>query len=165
MSDYGSDDNDCHSESTQCRNLQTVLDRATDRADIYVTSQTLSLDSNINQCLPGPCCLVESSLSYNLYGFYGMVEITCKGRSYAIIIYGWSVCGTIGANIEPHLWLFAGMWKKPTWLPYWLPRGHLVLHHVCLQHVRIWLPTLHLKPRGEAQKQGYQWLKKCYSDI
>ena len=32
VSDDGSDDNDCHSASTPCRNLQTVLDRATDGA-------------------------------------------------------------------------------------------------------------------------------------
>ena len=43
LSEFGSDDNDCHSEFTQCRNLQTVLDRATDGADIYVTSWRLPL--------------------------------------------------------------------------------------------------------------------------
>ena len=83
MSDDSSDDNDCHSESAPCRNLQTVLDRATDGADIYVISQTLSLDTYIHKCLYGPCCLVDSSLSYNLYGFHRMVELTCKGRSYS----------------------------------------------------------------------------------
>ena len=41
LSEFGSDDNDCHSEVTQCKNLQTVLDRATDGADIYVTSEKL----------------------------------------------------------------------------------------------------------------------------
>ena len=87
MSNDGSGDNDCHSESAPCRNLQTVLHRETDGADIYVISQTLSLDSNIHQCLYGPCCLVDSSLSYNLYGLYGMVQLTCKGRSYVIQIF------------------------------------------------------------------------------
>ena len=43
LSEFGSDDNDCHSEFTQCRNLQTVLERATDGADIYVTSWRLPL--------------------------------------------------------------------------------------------------------------------------
>ena len=43
LSEFGSDDNDCHSEFTQCRNLQTVLERATDGADIYVTSRRLPL--------------------------------------------------------------------------------------------------------------------------
>ena len=83
VSDDGSDNNDCHSKSAPYRNLQTVLDRATDGADIYVISQTLLLDSNINKCLYGPYCLVDSSLSYNLYGLYGMVQLTCKGRSYS----------------------------------------------------------------------------------
>ena len=46
VSDDGSDDNDCHSASTPCRNLQTVLNRAADGADIYVTSDTLSLDGS-----------------------------------------------------------------------------------------------------------------------
>ena len=44
VSDGGSDQNDCHTESTPCRNLQTVLGRAADGAAIYVTSTTLSLD-------------------------------------------------------------------------------------------------------------------------
>ena len=48
VSDFGSDDNNCHSASAPCRNLQTILDRAIDGADIYVTSNTLSLDFVIN---------------------------------------------------------------------------------------------------------------------
>ena len=97
MSGDGSDDNDCHSASTPCRNLQTVLDRATDGADIYVTSDTLSLDFHRQQCefpgqkqyyyreektveyAPVPCCVVNSNLTYNLNGLYGMVAITCEG--------------------------------------------------------------------------------------
>ena len=46
MSDYGSDENDCHSVSAPCRSLQTVLNRAADGADIYVTSDTLSIDGS-----------------------------------------------------------------------------------------------------------------------
>ena len=38
VSDDGSDDSDCHSASAPCRNLQIVLDRAANGADIYVTS-------------------------------------------------------------------------------------------------------------------------------
>ena len=41
LSEFGSDDNDCRSEFTECKNLQTVLDRATDGADICVTSEML----------------------------------------------------------------------------------------------------------------------------
>ena len=44
MSDNGSDHNTCHSESTPCRNLQTVFNRAEDNAQILITSPTLSLD-------------------------------------------------------------------------------------------------------------------------
>ena len=77
MSDYGSNGNDCHSASAPCRSLQTVLDRATDGADIYVTSDSFSLDGvhNVTR-LPGVsgwvdsemrnCCQLYSSLSYSL---------------------------------------------------------------------------------------------------
>ena len=44
VSDEGSDQYNCQTESTPCKNLQTVLDRASDGAEIYVTSETLSLD-------------------------------------------------------------------------------------------------------------------------
>ena len=98
MSDNGTDNNDCHSASAPCKNLQTVLDRATDDADIYVTSDTLSLDFHRQQCefpgqeqyysfsveypaehAPVSCCVVNSNLTYNLNGFHGMVAITCEG--------------------------------------------------------------------------------------
>ena len=57
-------------------------------------------------------------------------------------------------------------------LPCWLPRGRQVSHqrwisgnvyHVRLRQVRIRLPTLTLKPRGDvtrSPKQGYQWPHK-----
>ncbi len=70
VSDAGSDQNNCHTESTPCRYLQTILDRATDGADIYVTSDTLTLDVAYSTIDPfsGPTdiCLVNSSLSYNI---------------------------------------------------------------------------------------------------
>ena len=34
VSDERSDDNDCQTECTPCKNLQTVLDRASDGADL-----------------------------------------------------------------------------------------------------------------------------------
>ena len=92
MSDDGSDDNDCHSASTSCRNLQTVLDRATDGADIYVTSDSLSLDFVHNVAwFPGVlgefdpemhnCCQLSSSLLYSLSSLNGnIVNITCIGQ-------------------------------------------------------------------------------------
>ena len=89
MSDDGSDDNDCHSASAPCRNLQTVLDRATDGADIYVTSDTLSLDGVHNVVwFPGRynpemrnCCQLSSKLSYSLISLNGnLVNITCTGQ-------------------------------------------------------------------------------------
>ena len=61
VSDNGSDQNDCPMQSTPCQNLQTVLDRAMDGADIYVTSDTLSLYP----------CKVNSSLSYNIMRING----------------------------------------------------------------------------------------------
>ena len=68
VSDYGSDTNDCHSESAPCKNLQTVLDRAADGADIYVTSTMLSI------------CTVNSSISFNMSGINGLgINVTCSG--------------------------------------------------------------------------------------
>ena len=92
MSDDGSDDNTCHSVPAPCRNLQTVLDRATDGADIYVTSDTLSLDGVHNEArFPGVldwidsemrnCCQLISSLSYNLSSLNeNLINITCAGK-------------------------------------------------------------------------------------
>ena len=80
VSDYGSDGNDCQVESAPCRNLQTVLDRGTDGADIYVTSFTLSLHMVTEECLKKPrflwfknkkltCCTVESNISYTISSY------------------------------------------------------------------------------------------------
>ena len=62
VSDYGSDDNDCHSVSVPCMNLQTILDRATDGADIHVTSDTLSLDGQTD----GYSCTLMSNINYTI---------------------------------------------------------------------------------------------------
>ena len=71
ISDEGSDQNDCHSESAPCLNLQTVLDRATDGADIYVTSDTLSLHGG----------WVESSISYSIQSVKGVrYRLNCSGK-------------------------------------------------------------------------------------
>ena len=95
VSDYGSDDNDCNSATTLCRNLQTVLDRATDGADIYVTSKTLSLDAvyinttvyldyigdNNDHYKTFSCCGVVGSISYNISSISGSsVNVTCSGQ-------------------------------------------------------------------------------------
>ena len=94
MSDFGSDDNDCHSASSPCKNLQTVLDRATDRADIYVTSQTLALDANhamleyyqmlvLNSAIRynDPSCTVSSHLSYTINSINNAgTNFTCSGQ-------------------------------------------------------------------------------------
>ena len=66
VSDYGSDENDCHSASAPCRNLQAVLDRATYDADIYVISPTLSLGMIIKRQGWEYSCMVESSISYTI---------------------------------------------------------------------------------------------------
>ena len=83
MSDSGSDDNDCQTESAPCKNLQTVLDRAEDGADIYVTSSELSLDNvsglvrihrmrnhGIKEALYS-CCIIRSGISYTISSYYG----------------------------------------------------------------------------------------------
>ena len=69
------------------------------------------------------------------------------------------------ASAEPCMW---GSDRQPCWLQ----RGRQVLHqrcisgnvyHVCLCQVRIRLPTLALKPRGDvirSPKQGHQWPHK-----
>ena len=48
VSDEGSDIYNCQTESSPCKNLQTVLNRASDGAEIYVISQTISLDQVCN---------------------------------------------------------------------------------------------------------------------
>ncbi len=78
VSDSGSDDNDCHTEDEPCKNLQTVLNRAEDGADIYVTSDTLSLDLVQTTMKEIPhenifadndrrnCCMLTSNISFNM---------------------------------------------------------------------------------------------------
>ena len=88
-SDEGSDANDCHSESTPCKNLQAVLDRATDGVNIYITSETLSLDlvndtvfykTHRNKPTTRSCCLINSSLSYIIQSINGSkTDILCSG--------------------------------------------------------------------------------------
>ena len=79
ISDVGSDYNDCHSAAAPCRNLQTVLDRATDGAEIYVTSDTLSLDGQTN----GISCWFSSDLSYTISHIDNkMFTFTCSGVYY-----------------------------------------------------------------------------------
>ena len=86
VSDNGLDNNDCHSASAPCQNLQTVLDNAKDGADIYVMSDTLSLDAVYKktwnwlakQMQRG--CVINSSLSYNLHSLSdNLVNVTCSG--------------------------------------------------------------------------------------
>ena len=84
MSDYGSDGSDCQTESTPCKNLQTVLNRAADGADIYVTSDELSLDA-VHDKFEVPwwsylddCCEVKSSFSYSISRLNGRrFTLTC----------------------------------------------------------------------------------------
>ena len=77
VSDDGTDDNDCHSASAPCKNLQTVLDRATDGADIYVTSDSLSLDGSRSEY---SWCVIDSTLSYTLgHVDNRSFQITCSG--------------------------------------------------------------------------------------
>ena len=90
VSDFGSDDIDCHSESAPCKNLQTVLNRATDGADIYVKSKTLSLNmvrgsfwiKDKNQS----ACIINSTMSYTLQSVNNSrFKITCPGKILAIL--------------------------------------------------------------------------------
>lgn len=72
VSDSGSNDSDCQSESTPCKNLQTVLDRASDGADIYVTSDALSLGDKSQ-------CHINNSISYRIRSLRGTaVNVTCS---------------------------------------------------------------------------------------
>ena len=83
MSDDGSDDNDCHSVSTPCMDLQTVLDRAADGADIYVTSNTLSLDYYGDDMI----CEIKSSLSYTLMSYHNTsIKVTCSGIYFRLLL-------------------------------------------------------------------------------
>ena len=74
--------------------------------------------------------------------------------------------GTIDPGFEPHQCLLLGMWRRVSWLSHWLPRDQQVSHQRCtifLYEVQIRLPTLALKPRGDAirsPKQWYQWFHK-----
>ena len=96
VSDEGSDRDNCQTESTPCKNLQTVLDRASDGAEIYITSETLSLDL-VNDTawykmsfwrtytMLGSCCLINSSLSYTLRSVNGTkTNIICSSKYFAI---------------------------------------------------------------------------------
>ena len=91
VSDEGSDRYNCQTKSTPCKHLQTVLDRASDGAEIYITSETLSLDL-VNDTvwykmaysrfpLTGSCCLINSSLSYTLRSINGTkTNIICLSK-------------------------------------------------------------------------------------
>ena len=95
VSDEGSDRDNCQTESTPCKNLQTVLDRASDGAEIYVTSETLSLDL-VNDTfwykmafwswtVTGSCCLINSSLSYTLRSISETkTNIICSSKYFTI---------------------------------------------------------------------------------
>ena len=90
MSDDGSNDNDCHSASAPCRNLQIVLYRATDGADIYVTSVTLSLDLVVKSYgIDSDTCIIKSSSSYTLRSYHNSsINLTCSGMfNYLLVIY------------------------------------------------------------------------------
>ena len=89
MSDYGSDQNDCQTESAPCKNLQTVLDRASDGADIYVTSDTLSLDGNLGRVDILRQMALNSAIAYN--------RTSCK--VYSTISYSISSLSRKGTNI------------------------------------------------------------------
>ena len=84
VSDDGADDSHCHSASAPCRNLQTVLNRAIDGADIYVTSDSLSLDGHRNEYR----CEISSPLSYTISSLDNkMFTFTCQsGLCYRYIL-------------------------------------------------------------------------------
>ena len=95
VSDEGSDKYNCQTESTPCKNLQNVLDRASDGANIYITSEALSLNlfnktvwykiPYLNKPLTGSCCLINSSLSYTLRGINGTkTNIICSSKYFTI---------------------------------------------------------------------------------
>ena len=87
MSDDGSDDNDCHSASAPCRNLQTFLDRAADGADIYVTSNTLSLDFNTKHMDGWIDCVINSRISYTLRSYHNeTIYMTCSAGMYVYLV-------------------------------------------------------------------------------
>ena len=87
VSDYGSDDNDCQTESTPCKNLQTVLDRASDDADIHVSSHRLTLNATHCQTrypwsAGDRCCQVKSSISFNISTVNdSSFELSCSRES------------------------------------------------------------------------------------
>ena len=95
VSDEGSNRDNCQTESTPCKNLQTVLDRASDGAEIYVSSETLSLDL-VNDTVwykmiywdwtfTGSCCLINSSLSYTLRSINGTkTKLICSSKYFTI---------------------------------------------------------------------------------
>ena len=97
VSDGGSDRYDCQTASAPCRNLQTVLNRASDSADIYVTSETLSLDlvnDTVwykmafwgNYAKTGSCCLINSSLSYTLRSISrNKTDIKCSSEYLSLL--------------------------------------------------------------------------------
>ena len=104
VSDEGSDRDNCQTESTPCQNLQTVLDRASDADEIYVTSETLSLDlvhdtvwykmaywgTHANT---GSCCLIKSNLSYTLKSINGTKSnIICSSKYFTVMPISFITC-------------------------------------------------------------------------
>ncbi len=74
VSDEGSDANNCQTESAPCHNLQTVLNRASDGADIFVLSDTVSLNAvrgRIRVRDFEPTCQINSSFSFSISGVNG----------------------------------------------------------------------------------------------
>ena len=95
VSDEGSDRYNCQTEFTPCKNLQTVLDRASNGAEVYVTSEILSLDLVYDTVwykmafwkgrFTGSCCLMNSSLSYTLRSISGTkTKIICSSKYFVI---------------------------------------------------------------------------------
>ena len=81
ISDEGSDDNNCHTESIPCKNLQTVLNRAHkmygDGADIYVTSRTLTLDLVISNKMSFTLSSINSQRSITVKRPNGWLTVEC----------------------------------------------------------------------------------------
>ncbi len=78
MSDEGNDTNNCQSQTLPCRNLQTVVDRAPDGAEIFVVSQTLSMASGF--VYRDKRCVIMSRKSYTVRSLHGNhVKVKCPG--------------------------------------------------------------------------------------
>ncbi len=126
VSDSGSDENDCLTESTPCINLQTALDKAHEGATVYITSPTVEL------MVENYDCWLRSKTSTTISGVSDddSVQVLCPGK-YATLVQRINVhctsscsipnqkCDFLVVDLFPQVLNFSG------YVMYWAMSNHL----------------------------------------